>query len=202
MRIIAGSLRSRLFAGLPPGKSQPMSERARTALFNRLGDLTGLQVVDAFAGTGALAFEAVSRGAVQADCIEANRRTYQILVANRDRLGLNNAVNCYLQNISRYLNHRADPFLEAELVLADPPYNDFKNPLIGRLGLAVKPGSRLVLSWPDHWQPAQALFLADWDCLNQSRYARANIGLFSKKSQTKANRANILALLEKQNRSG
>ena len=60
MRIIAGQLKSRIFKA-PPDSSHPMSERARGAIFNMLVDVKGLVVLDAYAGSGALAIEAISR---------------------------------------------------------------------------------------------------------------------------------------------
>ena len=71
MRIIAGDLKGREFKSPRGRTTRPMSEKTRGALFNTLGDIEGLSVLDGFAGSGALVFEAISRGAVSALAIEA-----------------------------------------------------------------------------------------------------------------------------------
>ena len=179
MRIIAGELKSRLFRDPPPGPSHPMGERARGALFNRLGDLTGMVVLDAYAGSGALAFEAVSRGASRAACVEINRRIYALLVANTAQLGLEDRVSCFRANIASWLTRQ--PGDGYDLILADPPYNDLNPNHINQLADWLPAGGRLVISYPDHWSPADCLPPRQWDCLNSSRYARANIGIFLKR---------------------
>ena len=81
LRIIAGQFKSRLLKTPKYGKTRPMSDRARMALFNILGDLTEVgSVLDAYGGSGALALEAISRGASSAVIIEINRRAYPQLV--------------------------------------------------------------------------------------------------------------------------
>nr|MBP9820948.1 RsmD family RNA methyltransferase [Candidatus Saccharibacteria bacterium] len=60
MRIIAGFLGGRLIESPHNNKTHPMSEKMRGALFNSLGDINGLTFLDAFAGTGACGFEAIS----------------------------------------------------------------------------------------------------------------------------------------------
>ena len=62
MRVIAGTLGGRNFSSPHTRRTHPMSEKARGALFNALGDIHGLSVLDAFAGSGACSIEAVSRG--------------------------------------------------------------------------------------------------------------------------------------------
>ncbi|MCA9330109.1 RsmD family RNA methyltransferase, partial [Candidatus Saccharibacteria bacterium] len=63
MRIISGKLGSRQFIAPKGFATHPMGDRVRTALFNTLGDIVGLTVLDAFGGSGAISFEAISRGA-------------------------------------------------------------------------------------------------------------------------------------------
>ncbi len=72
MRIISGDLGGLLFKAPRGNRTHPMSERIRGALFNSLGSIKGLRVLDAFAGTGALAFESVSRGASEVVAIESD----------------------------------------------------------------------------------------------------------------------------------
>src|SRR5262245_30096392 len=92
MRIIAGRLGGRLFESPHTSRTHPMSDKARGALFNVLGDINDLSVLDPFAGTGALSFEAVSRGAAHATAIESDRLAQKVIQGNISSLGLQNQV--------------------------------------------------------------------------------------------------------------
>jgi 16S rRNA (guanine(966)-N(2))-methyltransferase RsmD len=74
MRIIAGTLGGRTFESPHGRRTHPMSDKVRGSLFNTLGDIDGLTILDAFAGSGALAFEAISRGAEHVLAIEIDNR--------------------------------------------------------------------------------------------------------------------------------
>ncbi|MGH7151836.1 MAG: RsmD family RNA methyltransferase, partial [Planctomycetota bacterium] len=86
MRIIAGEHRgARLLS--PEGRTtRPMLDRVRTALFDRLGPLAGARVLDLFAGTGCLGFEALSRGAESCRFVESDPRALAALRANVEKL--------------------------------------------------------------------------------------------------------------------
>jgi 16S rRNA (guanine966-N2)-methyltransferase len=71
MRIVAGSLGGRRLATPRGAATRPTSDRAREALFARLGDVEGDAVLDLFAGSGALGFEALSRGAATVHLFDA-----------------------------------------------------------------------------------------------------------------------------------
>ena len=179
MRIIGGELKSRLFVDPPAGPSHPMGERIRGALFNRLGDLSELVVLDAYAGSGALAFEAISRGAVRAACVEINTKTYKLLADNCRRLGLGDRVRCYRANITTWLaNNPADDY---NLIFADPPYLDIRSHQISQLADWLPDGGTLVISYPHHWSPAESLDTKEFDCVSLSHYTRANVGIFHKR---------------------
>ena len=200
MRIIAGQLKSRLFQAAAAGQSHPMSERAKIALFNRLGDLSDLVVLDAFSGSGSLAFESLSRGAKRAVCLEINRRVYKTLLQNCQKLGLASKIDCYQRNTASYIKSHSEQFLPFDIIFADPPYQDFKEAIVAQLAAQTRPGARLIISWPDHWRPKTGLYLPDWDELNKSRYARANIGIFLKKRKPQADRFNVSEFLKQQNK--
>ncbi|GAA1977238.1 16S rRNA (guanine(966)-N(2))-methyltransferase RsmD [Catenulispora subtropica] len=124
-RIIAGAARGRRLA-VPPGDgTRPTGDRAREGLFSALeaefGGLSGLSVLDLFAGSGALGLEALSRGARAVLLVEADRRVTQLISRNVATVGLPGA---------RVVTDRAEraaaaaPPAEApfDLVLLDPPY--------------------------------------------------------------------------------
>ena len=145
MRIIAGSLGGRLFASPRGHRTHPMSDKVRGALFNILGDITGLTVLDAFAGTGALGFEAISRGAKSAILVERDRSAQKTLYENIVTLGLEDQVSLVSAGAGPWLRSNKMTF---DIVLLDPPYDALQVDLLELLIARVKPDGRIVLSWP------------------------------------------------------
>lgn len=120
MRVIAGALKGRRLAA-PPGRDvRPTSDRLRETLFNVLGDrVSGTRVLDAFAGTGALGIEALSRGAVAATFIERDPRVWRVLTGNIRACGVSGACAIIRDDFLR-ARARSPRF---DLVLLDPPYD-------------------------------------------------------------------------------
>lgn len=146
MRIIAGQLGGRSFESPKTHRTHPMSDKARGALFNSLGDVTGLTMLDAFAGSGACSYEAVSRGAQSVLAIDIDPEAVKTIARNVTSLGLEDAITVRRKNISGWSrNNQAQQF---DIVLADPPYNDIRPDVIERLGGHVAPSGIFVLSWP------------------------------------------------------
>lgn len=124
MRIIAGrhkgrSLKTPGWEGL-----RPTSDRLRETLFNILAPrVAGARVLDAFAGTGAVALEAISRGAASAVCLEHDRRAQALIGENRARLGAEGQCMILRDDARRALRMpiAGGPF---EIVFLDPPYDD------------------------------------------------------------------------------
>jgi len=119
MRIIAGKWRGRPLEAPPGLATRPTSDRVRETLFSmlasRLGSLEDLRVADLFAGSGALGFEALSRGAAQATFVESDRAASEMIRRNADKLG----ASVQLLTGSALALPRSEPF---DLVFADPPY--------------------------------------------------------------------------------
>jgi 16S rRNA (guanine966-N2)-methyltransferase len=125
MRVVAGSLRGRRIDPPPDGRARPTSDRVREAMFNALGSMRVIEeadVLDLFAGTGALGIEALSRGARHATFVENDRRMLGVLRGNLHALDL--------AGRARVVAGRADVALEAwrasgerfDVALLDPPY--------------------------------------------------------------------------------
>lgn len=124
-----------------------MSDKARGGLFNILGDIEGLRVLDAFAGSGALAFEAISRGASHAVAIDGDRAAQRTITQNIHTLGADRQVRL-ISTTANAWNATAAP-TTFDILLCDPPYDDLQQPLIQRLAAdRVATGGLLVLSWP------------------------------------------------------
>lgn len=146
MRVIAGRLGGRLFGSPHSYRTHPMSDKARGALFGILGDIQGMYVLDPFAGTGALSFEAISRGAAGAVAIEADRQAQKVITANIASLGLIHEVKLVGGTANSWLGKNKRKTFD--IVLCDPPYSDLQYDLIERLERSVKPGGIFIVSWP------------------------------------------------------
>jgi 16S rRNA (guanine966-N2)-methyltransferase len=145
MRIIAGKLGGRQFSSPPGNRTHPMSDKGRGALFNALGDIAGLTVLDAFAGSGALSFEAISRGAAHATAIDKDRHSQQAIAANVKELGLGRQIKLIKASANAWLSTTDERF---DLVLLDPPYDDLQPNLLAKLAERANPGGLVVLSLP------------------------------------------------------
>ena len=88
MRVVAGFLGGQIFESPHGHRTHPMSEKVRGAIFSALGDIKGLNVLDAFSGSGALAIEAISRGAKTATAVEVDKRAHQVIQDNLKKLNI------------------------------------------------------------------------------------------------------------------
>jgi 16S rRNA (guanine966-N2)-methyltransferase len=118
MRIVAGTLRGRTVDGPKWDGLRPTSDSLRETLFNVLGPtIGGLRVLDAFAGTGAVGLEALSRGARDVTFVDADPRAIKLIEQNISKLGVENACGT-IRGDFMTLSARA-PF---DLIFLDPPY--------------------------------------------------------------------------------
>jgi 16S rRNA (guanine966-N2)-methyltransferase len=133
VRITGGAFRSRALRAPRGDATRPTSDRVREALFSILAGecvLDGARVLDLYAGTGALAFEAISRGAVHATLVEKNRSALTVIAENVKSLGLEDVVRVHATQVEKVV-----PLLGAEpfsLIFADPPYADIPSGVVGR----------------------------------------------------------------------
>ena len=119
LRIIGGEWRSRVIIFSPHAELRPTPDRVRETLFNWLGqDLTGRTCLDLFAGSGALGFEAASRGAKRVVMVERDAATFRALEASTAALGAN-TVALKRGDALEFL--RADNG-EYDVVFLDPPF--------------------------------------------------------------------------------
>lgn len=123
MRVVAGRWRGRTLVQPPGDITRPTTDRVREALFSAIAsrmDLAGAQVLDAFAGSGALGLEALSRGAAQVTFCEVNGKALSVLKANVAALpGAREATRVLRADVLRCPPVPRQPY---DLVLLDPPY--------------------------------------------------------------------------------
>ncbi len=127
MRIIGGEFRSRILQFPPTLQLRPTPDRVRETLFNWLGqDLTGQACLDLFAGSGALGFEAASRGASKVVMVERDRHAVTALQENQ-RLLSASTVQIVQRDALEFLRNGKQPLVRSfDIIFLDPPY-DFGN---------------------------------------------------------------------------
>lgn len=151
MRVISGWLGGRMFASPHGHRTHPMSDKIRGAIFGVLGDIKGLAVLDAFAGSGALAIEAISRGATSAVAIEVDKGAHQIITENLKELGIEDRVKAVRAFTNAWsTRNQAQLF---DIIFADPPYDKIPYRDLKHLPRHLKYGGTLVLSWPGNDRP-------------------------------------------------
>ena len=148
MRIIAGEYGGRTIEQPASRSVRPMSEKVRGALFDVLGDVSGLTVLDAYAGSGAAGFEAASRGAVLVEAIEANDRVARTIQANARSLGLDWGYILHQLTVESWLGSPAQQERRDRygLIIADPPYAQLDDDVLERLAGFLMDDGVLVVS--------------------------------------------------------
>lgn len=146
MRIISGRLRGQQINSPHGHHTHPMSEKARGAIFNVLGDVGGLTVLDAFAGTGAIGFEALSRGARSAVFVERDKAAQRAIFETIEQLQVQDQTQLDVANVTSWSGQNRDK--QFDVVFCDPPYDHFNVAFVRKITRHVKPGGIFVLSFP------------------------------------------------------
>jgi 16S rRNA (guanine(966)-N(2))-methyltransferase RsmD len=143
MRIVAGSARGRRLAAPAGADTRPTSDKVREAVFNVLGQFfDGGAVLDLYAGTGALALEALSRGCDRAVCVESDRRAADVIARNAEGCGFADRVEVLRMPVER----AAKLLLPGSFTLAfvDPPYALGPDSALEMLERLLAPGGAAV----------------------------------------------------------
>ena len=155
MRIVGGAWRSRRIRFAPHAGLRPTPDRVRETLFNWLGqDLTGLTCLDLFAGSGALGFEAASRGAKHVVMVERERAAYAALERNKEILAAHPVELARGDAIEFVRSDRA----EYHVIFLDPPFGaGYGERLLPLLPPRMAPQGRVYyesserMDWPAGW---------------------------------------------------
>ena len=177
LRVSAGKLGGLKFDAPRGNKTHPMSEKIRMALFNMLGDIKGLTVLDAYSGSGALAFESISRGAKHVYAVEKDNAAYITIKENKESLHIGDELKVSIANISSWLKTND---LKYDIIFCDPPYNDVKVRHLQRIQSYVKDGGLLVVSLPTAIVNDVLEELDDVKHLTTKEYANASIVILKK----------------------
>lgn len=145
VRLIAGRFGGRVIEGSGTNRTHPMGERIRGSLFNIIGnEIEGATVLDAFAGSGSLGLEALSRGAKQATFVERDRVAQNVITNNIKTLGVTDETKLIKAPVASWLETTEEQF---DIIFADPPYHDLQLSTVGRLQKLLKPNGLMVLSY-------------------------------------------------------
>lgn len=146
MRVVAGWLGGRTFDSPHSRKTHPMSDKIRGALFNSLGDISGLTVYDPFTGSGAISIEAISRGAKSVVALDLDKAAFLTASNNVKLLGISDRVEVYRANAGSWSRRNAK--LQFDLVIADPPFDSVDRVLLAKIAALCKVEGIVVLSLP------------------------------------------------------
>ncbi len=143
--MIGGAYGGRALVAPRGSATRPTSDRVREAVFSILGDVSGARVLDLFAGSGALAIEALSRGAAQATLVDSGAAAVAAIRRNLATLEIEAEV--LRQPVARFLGGARRAARQYDLVFLDPPYRQAER--LGRelteaLGPVLATGSRVV----------------------------------------------------------
>jgi 16S rRNA (guanine966-N2)-methyltransferase len=171
IRIIAGEYRGRRIKVAASPGLRPTPDRVRETLFNWLGQwLEGLSCLDLFAGSGALGFEAASRGAARVVMVESSRAVFAALEAARERIGAR-SVEVVQADALRYLAESSERF---DVVFLDPPFRQNALPAVfERLGSRLAAKARVYVESDAPAAPGER-----WGELKRSRAGQVSYQLF------------------------
>jgi 16S rRNA (guanine966-N2)-methyltransferase len=180
VRVIAGRFRGHPLRAPAGARTRPTADRVRQALFAVLGDVSGLRVLDLYAGTGALGIEALSRGAASATFVESWRAARVELTGNLERLGIAASAHVVPLAVERARGEllRRAPF---DLVFADPPWAmlDAARAALERVlaGPVLDAAAVIVLEHPTR-APAAALGALAGEPFDQRTYGDTGLSLY------------------------
>jgi len=178
VRVIAGRFGGRVIAGSATQRTHPMSERIRNALFNMVGDeVRGAMVLDAFAGSGSIGFEALSRGAESVMFVEKDKIATKLIQQNIELLGVEESTHLVRAPVKSWLDGYSGELFD--LIFADPPYHDPQFSTVLQLLGLLKPNGLMVLSYPGRGEAPTANGVVVVD--NRS-YGTAALAFYRQKS--------------------
>ena len=146
IRIISGKFGGRPIAVSKNRITHPMGERIRNSMFNSIGsEIIDAEVLDAFAGSGSLGLESISRGAKYAVFVEQDRVAGRILDENIASLGAEDVTQVIHGTVASWAKATEQKY---DIIFADPPYNNLQLSTVSKLFGLLKPNGLMVLSYP------------------------------------------------------
>jgi 16S rRNA (guanine966-N2)-methyltransferase len=170
LRIIGGTLRHRKLLYSGDQRTRPMKDRVREAVFNLVGPVVvGQHAIDLFAGTGALGFEAISRGAARGTFVEQHFPTARLIHQNAALLGVADRTTVHAANTFIWAQREKISTDEPWLVFSSPPFSFYLErqaemlALIGGLFEKAPPKSVFVVEADDQFDMGLLPLAGEWD---------------------------------------
>ncbi|MEX0668240.1 MAG: 16S rRNA (guanine(966)-N(2))-methyltransferase RsmD [Candidatus Saccharimonadales bacterium] len=172
MRIVGGEFKGRIINAPDSDLTRPITDKAREALFNMLGDVSDLRVLDAYAGSGSLSLETISRGAKSAVAIDSSKEAITSITNNIQNLSVAGRVEVVHQDVTDWLENNigGNSF---DIVFADPPFDKFNEENIKELATHSK--RVLVLK---HSRRIEPIELDNMELVRSRRYGESVISIY------------------------
>jgi len=148
MRVITGLAKGRRLLTPKSSKIRPALDQVKEAIFNILFDVTGLRVLDLFAGTGSMGIEALSRGAAFAIFIDDYVQAIELIKKNLERCGLSDRANVFKSRVGPAIRRLERKGRSFDIIFVDPPYlKNLVNPTLEKLTTSalVSPSSIIIV---------------------------------------------------------
>lgn len=170
LKITSGKYRNRAIK-TPGAGTHPMGARERLALFNMIFDaLPGATVLDAYAGSGALGIEALSRGASKVVFVEKSPKASRTIRENLHALGVEDETEVMMCDVVKFTTYE-----QFDVILADPPYDSFEVGGVNNVVKLLKKSGILVLS-----HPGEAPVFGELKLEKSRSYAGATISVYDR----------------------
>jgi 16S rRNA (guanine966-N2)-methyltransferase len=177
VRIVAGSRKGHRIEAPKGVVTRPTGDRVREAVFSILGPVGDARVLDLFAGSGALGLEALSRGAASCVFVERDRQAANVIQSNLEKLRLTGAV-VVARDVAAALREERDRGRRYDLVLADPPYEDWADheaTMAELLPSVLAEDALVVVETSERVEPELPL-----DLVTTRRYGSARVTVYSR----------------------
>lgn len=176
VRIIGGLLGGRRLRAPRGAATRPTADRVKESLFNILGDVGGARVLDLFSGTGALALEALSRGAAAAVLVDSAEAAVRCARDNAAALGLEDRVRVLRAEVGPALARLRDE--RFDLVFLDPPYAaGLAAQALAALSPLLLPDARVIVEHDRRTAPADDIGLLHRE--DRRRYGDTEVSFYA-----------------------
>jgi len=180
MRVIAGKARGHTLRVPPSPQVRPATEKVRGAVFNILGDIEGLKVLDLFAGSGSVGIEALSRGASCCDFVEQNRGVAEIIQKNLQHCHFEPQGKVWVLKAAAAIPKLQKLDKTFDLVFVDPPYDkNLLNPTLHLLAHSSLFDSHALLVC-EH-SPRETPHEEKLEIIDQRKYGQTYISFLRKR---------------------
>ncbi len=183
MKIISGEFKGRAISQPKTRSVRPMGEKVRAALFDIVGSVQDAVVLDVYAGSGAIGLEAISRGAMLVEAVEASRPVAKVIEQNARSLGADDKYRLWVMPVEKWLASNQQWDKEYDLIIADPPYNSVDGAVMEQLARHLAPDGTLILS---HSSKITAPTLKSVSLIRTYQYGDSALSVYKKNPNTES----------------